>query len=162
VKIGIGYDIHRLVRHRKLILGGVNISHSKGLLGHSDADVLMHAICDALLGAAGLPDIGEYFPNTDKRFKDISSVKLLEKVSQIIKGKHYTVNNVDAVILAEKPKISPYKGRMKKNIAKALKVNADKVNIKATTMEKTTKAEAISAYAVVLLLKTNHHCERTK
>ena len=151
MKIGIGYDIHRLVKGRKLILGGVKIPHTKGLLGHSDADVLIHAICDALLGAAGEPDIGEYFPNTDKRFKDISSVKLLEKVSQIIKQKHYTVNNVDAVILAEKPKISPHKGKMIKNIAKALKVNADKVNIKATTEEGTRKIEAISAYAVALL-----------
>ena len=151
MRIGIGYDIHRLVTGRKLILGGVEIPHNKGLLGHSDADALIHAVCDALLGAAACPDIGEYFPNTDSHFKNISSIKLLGKVLSIIKEKGYSVNNIDAVIIADKPKITDFKGKMKRNIAKVLKIDTDRINIKATTTEKTNKIESIAAYAVALL-----------
>ncbi|MBN1405690.1 MAG: 2-C-methyl-D-erythritol 2,4-cyclodiphosphate synthase [Candidatus Omnitrophica bacterium] len=151
MRIGIGYDIHRLVKGRKLVLGGVQIPHKKGLLGHSDADVLLHAVCDALLGAAGLPDIGKYFPNTDKRFKNISSLKLLDKTLAIIKQKKYSIQNIDTMILAQAPKISPYRNKMILNIAKTLKIKPDKINIKATTEEGTRKTEAIAAYAVALL-----------
>ena len=161
MRIGIGYDIHRLVKGRKLILGGVEIPHAKGLMGHSDADSLIHAICDALLGAAALPDIGQYFPNTDKKYKNISSIRLLEKVSSIIKKKGYSVNNIDTVVIAENPKIAGHKDKMKKNIAKALNITPEEINIKAKTAEGTSKVEAIAAYAVALL-ETNRHCERTK
>jgi len=151
MQIGIGYDIHKLVKRRKLVLGGVNIPHTKGLLGYSDADVLTHAICDALLGAASCGDIGEHFPDTDKQFKGISSLKLLEKTLTIIKGKGYSVNNVDTIIIAEKPKLTNYKKKIKEKIAKTLKINSGAVNIKATTEEGTRNTDAIAAYAIVLL-----------
>lgn len=151
MRIGIGYDIHRLVKGRKLIIGGIEIPYHKGLMGHSDADVLTHAVCDALLGAAACDDIGEHFPDTDNRFKDISSLKLLKKTLSIIEKKGYSVNNIDTIIVAEKPKLTHYKGKMRKNIAKILKIDLDKINIKATTEEKTRKVEAIAAYAVALL-----------
>ncbi|MFH0731429.1 MAG: 2-C-methyl-D-erythritol 2,4-cyclodiphosphate synthase [Candidatus Omnitrophota bacterium] len=151
MRIGIGYDIHKLVEKRKLIIGGVRIPHTKGLLGHSDADVLIHAICDALLGAAACGDIGEHFPNTDSRYKGISSLKILKETLSIISSKRYTIHNIDAVIIAEEPKMLPFKNKMKENIAKTLSIDLDNINIKATTEEGTRNSQAIAAYAVVLL-----------
>lgn len=151
MRIGIGYDIHRLVKGRKLVLGGVEIAHSKGLLGHSDADAILHAVCDALLGAAACGDIGEHFPDTDNRFKNISSIKLLEKTYALVNKKGWLVNNIDIMVVAEEPKISPYKEKMKDNIAKVLEISKDKINIKATTEEGTRKIKAIAAYAVASL-----------
>ncbi len=153
-KIGIGYDIHRLVKKRKLILGGVTIPYPKGLNGHSDADVVLHAICDALLGALGKGDIGEHFPNTDHRYKGISSLILLEKVFKLVKSAGLVVRNVDTVVLAEKPNLKSYKEKMRKVIARTLTISPENVNIKATTQEGLGfhgKKEAIAAYAVVLL-----------
>ncbi len=153
-RIGIGYDVHKLIKGRKLILGGVEIPYSLGLEGHSDADVLLHAISDAILGAASLGDIGEHFPNTDSQYKDISSLILLEKVNQLVKNKGYRVVNVDAVILAEAPKLSVYKMEMKARISKALNSNSDDIGIKATTNEGLGfigKGEGIACYATVLL-----------
>ena len=135
MRIGFGYDVHRLVPGRKLIVGGVEIPFEKGLLGHSDADVLLHAICDALLGAAALGDIGKHFPDTDIRFKDISSIELLTKTGQLLHDARYTVVNIDSSLVLEKPKISPYVDQMKKNIAQALRIGEDQVSIKATTSE---------------------------
>jgi 2-C-methyl-D-erythritol 2,4-cyclodiphosphate synthase len=135
MRSGIGYDIHRLVSGRKLILGGVDIPFEKGLLGHSDADVLIHAICDALLGAAGLGDIGVHFPDTDAAYKDISSVVLLDKTVLLLASSGFSVVNVDVTVLAEAPKLSPFRQAMQENIAGALHLPADCVNIKATTTE---------------------------
>lgn len=135
-RFGIGYDIHRLVAGRKLILGGVEIPHPKGLEGHSDADVLLHAVCDALLGALGRGDIGEHFPNTDERFRDISSLALLDEVMKIAVAEGYQVGNVDVVLQAEEPNIKEFKNKMRQNIAQRLKIQVDAVNIKATTLEK--------------------------
>lgn len=149
--VGIGYDIHRLVKKRKLIIGGVEIPYDKGLTGHSDADVLIHAICDALLGAATCGDIGEHFPDTDERFKDISSIKLLEQTFSMVDEKGYSVNNIDTVIIADRPKLAPYKGKMREIIAKILRIDSDKINIKAATEEGTRKVEAIAAYAIAAL-----------
>ncbi|MCA9407050.1 MAG: 2-C-methyl-D-erythritol 2,4-cyclodiphosphate synthase, partial [Candidatus Omnitrophica bacterium] len=134
-RIGIGYDIHRLVQGRKLILGGVEIPYEKGLEGHSDADVVLHAVCDALLGAVGKGDIGEHFPNTDKQYKDISSMILLEKVYKIIEDQGYQVNNVDVMIQAEEPKLYQYKPQMRFHLAYKLAIDEELVNIKATTHE---------------------------
>ena len=153
-KIGLGYDIHRLVKNRKLVLGGVTIPYAKGLEGHSDADVVLHAVCDALLGALGLGDIGEHFPNTDGRYRGISSVILLEKVFALVQRKGLAVHNVDTVVIAEKPNLKLYKDQMRRVIAQALKVSPASVNIKATTREGmglNGKQEAIAAYAVALL-----------
>lgn len=153
-RIGFGYDIHPLVRGRKLILGGVNIPHTKGLKGHSDADVLVHAICDALLGAMGKDDIGKHFPDTDDAFSNISSLKLLEKVYKILSKEKYKIINIDTVLILEKPKISHFKNKMSDNIAKALKIKASQVNVKATTSEKVGvigKEQAAAAYAVGLI-----------
>lgn len=153
-KIGIGYDIHRLVGGRKLILGGINIPYPKGLLGHSDADVLLHAICDAILGAAGLPDIGQLFPNDDPKYHNISSKELLKSVSKLMRKNKYSVNNIDTVIIADAPKIAPFKKKMIANIAGILKVKSACVNIKATTQEGLGvigEGKAIAGYAVVLL-----------
>jgi 2-C-methyl-D-erythritol 2,4-cyclodiphosphate synthase/2-C-methyl-D-erythritol 4-phosphate cytidylyltransferase len=155
-RVGHGYDVHRLVEGRKLILGGVEIEHSVGLLGHSDADVLLHAIMDALLGAAGLGDIGRHFPDTDASYKDISSLKLLEKVSKIIKENGYIVENVDATVVAQKPKLSPYIPQMIKNIADVLGIEESQINVKATTEEHlgfTGEMLGISAHAVAILKK---------
>ncbi len=155
-KTGIGYDVHRLVKGRTLFLGGVHVPHSVGLEGHSDADVVLHAICDALLGALGKGDIGEHFPNTDKRFQNIASSKLLETVYALVSKANYTVENVDTIILAQEPKIKMYKPLMKAAIAKALKMDEDRVNIKATTTEglgAIGRKEGIAAYATVLLRK---------
>lgn len=159
MRIGIGYDVHRLVVDRKLILGGVDIPYEYGLLGHSDADVLLHAIMDALLGAAGLGDIGKHFPDTDKSFKDISSLKLLEKVMLILKDNNYTVNNIDATIVAQMPKLAPFIDDMEENIKNILKIDKDRVNVKATTTEKLGFAgagEGIASYAVCTIIKENN------
>lgn len=151
---GIGYDIHRLVENRKLVLGGVEFDYHLGLLGHSDADVVIHAVCDAILGAAALGDIGEHFPDTDQRWKGVSSKFLLLKVVDLVKEKRFRVNNVDVVILAEKPRIGSKKMEMKKNIADWLGVDAGRVNVKATTMEGVDaigRGEAIAAQAIASL-----------
>lgn len=156
MKVGMGYDVHRLTENRNLILGGVKIPWEKGLLGHSDADVLIHAIMDALLGAAALGDIGQHFPDTDPAYEGISSVKLLEHVAYLLEKKGYGVGNIDAVIIAQKPKMAPHIPQMKENIAKALHMESDCLNIKATTEEKlgfTGREEGIASQAVCLLYK---------
>ncbi len=135
MRIGQGYDVHKLVENRKLILGGVDIPYEKGLLGHSDADVLVHAIMDALLGAAALGDIGKHFPDNDIAYKGISSIELLKKVSLLLKEKNYSIMNVDSTIIAQRPKLAPYIYNMRVNIADALGIEVDKVSVKATTEE---------------------------
>lgn len=150
----MGYDVHKLVENRALILGGVNIPHEKGLLGHSDADVLLHAIMDSLLGAAALGDIGKHFPDTDDSFKNISSILLLKKVASLINDKGYSIINIDATIIAQKPKMAPYIEIMRKNIADALNISIDQINVKATTEEGlgfTGKKEGISCQSICLL-----------
>ena len=154
MRIGNGYDVHRLVEGRPLIIGGVNIEYEKGLLGHSDADVLLHAIMDAILGAAALGDIGKHFPDTDPKYCGISSVKLLKHVFDLIDSKGYCIINIDATIIAQKPKMRPYIDTMRQNIADALGLTIDDVNVKATTEEGlgfTGAGEGISASAVCLL-----------
>ena len=154
MRIGIGYDIHQLKRGRRLVLGGVTIPFEKGLLGHSDADVLVHAVCDALLGAAGLGDIGLYFPYTDNEFKDMESIKLLDKTNKMIREKGFTIINIDSTIFAEAPKLSPYRKEMEINIAQTLEIDPCRINIKATTTEGLGvigKGEGIGAMSVVLL-----------
>ena len=154
MRVGTGYDVHKLVTGRKLIIGGVEIEHTLGLLGHSDADVLLHAIMDALLGAAGLGDIGKHFPDTDERFKGISSLRLLEFTRDLITEKGYVVSNIDATIIAQRPKLRPYIEEMEENVAKTLRISKDQVNIKATTEEHlgfTGRKEGISSQAVCLL-----------
>jgi len=158
VRIGHGYDVHRLVEGRKLILGGVEIPHYYGLLGHSDADVLTHAVMDALLGAAGLWDIGHAFPDTDAAFKDISSMILLGRVMEMLQEQGYTVVNVDSTILAQAPKLAPFIPQMKINLARVMGVLPEQVNVKATTEEKlgfTGQEEGVAAHAVCLLEKKN-------
>lgn len=153
-RVGHGYDVHKLAEGRKLIIGGVEIPHSKGLLGHSDADVLAHAICDALLGAAALGDIGKHFPDNDDKYKGADSLILLEKVCELIRNKGYEISNVDSTILAQAPKLGPYIDEMRGKLAKAMKLNIDEVSVKATTEEKlgfTGREEGIAAHAVVLL-----------
>ncbi len=135
MRVGLGYDVHRLVENRKLVLGGVEIPFDKGLLGHSDADVLIHAIIDSLLGACGLGDIGKHFPDTDNAFKGISSISLLKETANLIFNAGYIINNIDATIIAQKPKMLPYIAHMKENISKALSIDINKINIKATTEE---------------------------
>ena len=155
-RVGNGYDVHKLVEGRKLILGGVEITYEKGLLGHSDADVLVHSIMDALLGACGESDIGKHFPDNDMSYKRISSLVLLEKVKDILKGKGYSIVNVDSTIIADNPKLSPYIYEMKANIAEILQLDKDCVGIKATTSEGlgfTGRGEGIAAYAVVSICK---------
>lgn len=154
MRIGMGYDVHKLVEGRKLILGGVEIPYEKGLLGHSDADVLLHAIMDALLGAAGLGDIGKHFPDTDPQYKGISSMKLLSHVAELIREKGYVVENIDATIIAQKPKMRPHIPQMEENIAGALGISTDQVNVKATTEEGlgfTGTEEGISSQAICAL-----------
>ncbi len=156
MRIGMGYDVHKLVEGRNLILGGVPVPYEKGLLGHSDADVLLHAICDALLGAAALGDIGKHFPDTDPAFHNADSMKLLEEVVHLITEKGYEVGNVDATVIAQRPKLASYIPQMKENISKVLNVNPDQVNVKATTEEKlgfTGEGLGISANAVCLLVE---------
>ena len=135
MRVGMGYDVHKLVEGRDLIIGGVRIPHTLGLLGHSDADVLLHAIMDALLGAAGLGDIGKHFPDTDPQYKGISSMKLLSHVAELIREKGYVVENIDATIIAQKPKMRPHIPQMEENIAGTLGISTDQVNVKATTEE---------------------------
>jgi 2-C-methyl-D-erythritol 2,4-cyclodiphosphate synthase len=150
----MGYDVHKLVNGRNLILGGVTIPHNTGLLGHSDADVLIHAIMDALLGAAALGDIGKHFPDTDKTYKDVSSIILLEHVGSLLKNKSYIIENIDATIIAQCPKMAPHIPLMIENIAFALKLPIDKINVKATTEEGlgfTGRYEGISSNAICLL-----------
>ena len=155
-RFGMGYDVHQLVAGRKLILGGVEVPHTLGLLGHSDADVLLHAIADALLGAAALGDIGRHFPDTDPKYEGISSLLLLEHVAYLLAEKGYCTGNVDATIVAQKPKLAPYIGQMNENIARTLGIAPDQVNVKATTEERlgfTGSEQGISAYAVVGLVQ---------
>lgn len=154
-RVGHGYDVHKLVEDRKLIIGGVEIPHSKGLLGHSDADVLAHAICDALLGAAALGDIGKHFPDNDDKYKGADSLVLLEKVCELIRNKGYEISNVDSTILAQAPKLRPYIDEMRSKLAKAMKLDIDELSVKATTEERlgfTGREEGIAAHAVVLLM----------
>ncbi|MEE8359880.1 MAG: 2-C-methyl-D-erythritol 2,4-cyclodiphosphate synthase [Candidatus Omnitrophota bacterium] len=154
MRIGIGYDIHRITEGRKLVLGGVEIPYIKGLEGHSDADVLLHAICDALLGAAGEGDIGRHFSDKDPKYKNISSLLLLERVCEIVADKRFKVHNVDTVLIADEPKIEPFKENMKDKIKEVLKVSKEQINIKATTSEGVGtigRGEAMAAHAVVLL-----------
>ena len=157
MRVGIGFDVHRLVEGRKLVLGGVVIPFEKGLLGHSDEDVLLHSVCDAILGALGEGDIGRHFPDDDSKYKDISSLKLLEEVNRLMKAKQFHINNIDAVIAAEKPKMADYISTMKKNIASALGSDSERINIKATSTEGlgfVGRGEGISAYSVVSLMET--------
>ena len=154
MRAGIGYDVHRLVEGRDLIIGGVNIPFEKGLLGHSDADVLTHAIMDSLLGAAGLGDIGRHFPDTDQRYKGVSSLDLLKEVKKLIEDKHYVVENIDGIIVATKPKMAPHIPEMIKNIALALGIEEERINIKATTEEGlgvTGDGQGISSQVVCML-----------
>ena len=154
MRVGMGYDVHRLVKDRELILGGVKIPYERGLLGHSDADVLLHAVMDALLGAAALGDIGQHFPDTDPKYKGISSIELLKRVGSLIEDQLYVIGNIDATIIAQRPKMAPYIGQMRENIAQALHLETGQVNIKATTEEGlgfTGTGEGISAQAVACL-----------
>ena len=154
MRIGMGYDVHRLTEDRKLIIGGVEIPYEKGLLGHSDADVLLHAIMDALLGAATLGDIGKHFPDTDPAYKGISSIKLLEHVGNLLEENCFLIENIDATIIAQAPKMRPHIDTMRQNIANALCIMVDQVNVKATTEEGlgfTGSGEGISAQAICLL-----------
>lgn len=154
MRVGMGYDVHRLVEDRPLILGGVEIPYEKGLLGHSDADVLLHAIMDALLGAAALGDIGKHFPDTDAAYKGVSSIKLLEHVGKLLEEKCYMIDNIDATIIAQKPKMRDYIDTMRKNVADTLGIELDQVNIKATTEEGlgfTGEGLGISSQAIALL-----------
>lgn len=155
-RIGNGYDVHRLVKNRKLILGGVEIPHSLGLEGHSDADALVHALCDALLGACGAGDIGKHFPDTDPKWKDVSSLILLKRVGEICAERGFEIANTDATVLAQKPKLAPYMDEMRRKISSTLGIQADQVNLKATTTETlgfVGREEGIAAYAVALLSK---------
>ena len=156
IRVGMGYDVHQLVKDRELWLGGVKIEHELGLLGHSDADVLIHAICDAILGAANMRDIGFHFPDKDPEFKNIDSKILLRKTVELVRQKGYEIGNVDATVCAERPKINPHIPRMQQVMAETMGVDVDDVSIKATTTEKlgfTGREEGISAYAVALIYK---------
>ncbi len=153
MRVGLGYDVHKLVENRKLILGGVEIPHEKGLLGHSDADVLVHSIMDALLGAMGKGDIGKHFPDSDDAYKDISSLKLLEKVMELV-NRDYVVVNIDNIIMAERPRIAPHIDEMKKILSRVMMVEEDRINIKGTTTEKlgfVGREEGIASESIVLL-----------
>lgn len=156
MRIGIGYDVHKLVEGRKLIIGGVEIPHEKGLLGHSDADVLLHTISDAILGALALGDIGKFFPDTDDKYKGANSLELLKEVGCMISKKGYIVGNIDSIIMAQAPKMAPHIDQMRKNIANALGIDVSQVGVKATTTENLGfegRKEGISSQAVVLLEK---------
>lgn len=156
MRFGIGYDVHRLVLGRKLVIGGVKIDYEMGLLGHSDADVLTHAIIDALLGAAGLGDIGKHFPDTDERYKGIYSIELLKKVGELLHSNGFRANNIDATIIAQRPKMAPYIDAMRENISKALCMDIGLVNIKATTEEGlgfTGREEGISSIAAASIIE---------
>lgn len=154
MRVGMGYDVHKLVDNRKLILGGVEIEYEKGLLGHSDADVVVHAIMDALLGAAALGDIGKHFPDTDPKYKGISSIELLKHVGKLLKENGYVIGNIDATIICQRPKLAPYREEMVQNVAKALEIEINQVCIKATTEEGlgfTGEGKGISSQAIALL-----------
>ncbi len=154
MRIGMGYDVHKLVKDRNLILGGVTIPYELGLLGHSDADVLVHAIMDALLGAAALGDIGKHFPDTDDKYKGISSIKLLKHVGQLLKANNFTIGNIDATVICQRPKLAPYREQMVENISHALEIEKNQVCVKATTEEGlgfTGEGKGISSQAIVLL-----------
>ncbi len=158
MRIGFGYDVHQLVEGRKLIIGGLNIPHEKGLLGHSDADVLVHSIMDSILGALALGDIGKHFPDTDSKYKDISSLLLLDRVYDTMEQLGYKIGNIDATIAAQRPKLAPYIDEMKIIIADRLKTSIENINIKATTTEKLGfegREEGISAYSICLLKPKN-------
>ena len=158
VRVGMGYDVHRLVPGRNLVLGGVNIPYELGLAGHSDADVLVHAVMDALLGAAGERDIGYHFPDTDNKYKGISSLFLLEEVYSIIEERKYSLNNLDAIIVAQKPKLSSFIDSMRENLALYLKTDPGNISVKATTTEKLGfpgRGEGIAAHAIVSLIRTD-------
>lgn len=172
MRVGLGYDVHKLVENRDLILGGVNIPFELGLLGHSDADVLVHAIMDALLGAAGLGDIGKHFPDTDPAYKGISSIKLLEHVRGLLEENMFVINNIDATVIAQRPKLRPYMEEMEENIANALHIEKNRINLKATTEEGlgfTGTMQGISSQAICSLTDvrdlmaddriTGHSCE---
>ena len=164
MRVGMGYDVHRLVEGRKLILGGVEIPYEKGLLGHSDADVLLHAIMDALLGAAALGDIGQHFPDTDPAYKGASSIELLKRVGELLDENCYYISYIDATVFAERPKLAVYREQMRANIAEALHLELDQVNIKATTEEGlgfTGTGEGISSQAVCLIDKPEFYMDGT-
>lgn len=154
MRIGMGYDVHRLVEGRKLILGGVEIPYEKGLLGHSDADVLVHALMDALLGAAALGDIGKLFPDNEQKFKDIDSMLLLKEVGNVLAEHNYSISNIDTTVVAQRPKLAPFIGQMRQRIAQVLNISEDKVSVKATTTEGlgfTGEGAGIAAYGVCLI-----------
>lgn len=161
MRVGQGYDVHKLVAGRDLILGGVHVPYEKGLLGHSDADVLVHAVMDALLGAAALGDIGQHFPDTDPQYKGISSICLLKMVGNLLDEHGYVIENIDATIIAQRPKLAAYRPQMAENIAEALHLNIDQVSVKATTEEGlgfTGTGEGISSQAIVLLANVRDYC----
>ena len=154
MRIGLGYDVHKLVKDRKLILGGVEIPYELGLLGHSDADVLLHAIMDSMLGACALGDIGKHFPDTNEKYKGISSIELLKCVGKLLDDNEYKIGNIDSIIIAQKPEMAPHIEQMRKNIAKALNIDINKISIKATTEEGlgfTGKSEGISSQSICLI-----------
>ncbi|MGL5313751.1 MAG: 2-C-methyl-D-erythritol 2,4-cyclodiphosphate synthase [Peptostreptococcaceae bacterium] len=159
MRIGSGYDVHKLVEDRKLIMGGVEIPHTHGLLGHSDADVLVHAIMDSMLGALALGDIGKHFPDNDEKYKGADSIKLLEFVYNLIRDKGYTIGNIDSTIIAQSPKMAPHIETMRNNIAKATNTDVDRINVKATTEEGlgfTGSKEGIAAQSICLLVKVDN------
>ncbi|WP_250674620.1 2-C-methyl-D-erythritol 2,4-cyclodiphosphate synthase [Paraclostridium ghonii] len=159
MRVGMGYDVHKLAENRKLILGGVEIEHEKGLLGHSDADVLVHAIMDSILGALALGDIGKHFPDTDEKYKGADSIKLLEHVYNLIKDKGYEIGNLDATIIAQAPKMAPHIQTMRENIARVLRTDIANINVKATTEEGlgfTGNKEGISAQSICLLINIDN------
>ena len=156
MRIGLGYDVHKLVEGRPLIIGGVNVPHEKGLLGHSDADVLIHAVMDGMLGALALGDIGKHFPDTDDEYKGADSMKLLKCVNDLIESKGYEINNIDSIIIAQSPKMAPHIEKMRRNIADVLNTNIDNISVKATTEEGlgfTGRKEGIAAQSICLLNK---------
>lgn len=165
MRIGQGYDVHKLVEGRDLILGGVTIPYEKGLLGHSDADVLTHAVIEALLGAAALGDIGQHFPDTDPAYKGVSSIELLKHVGNLLEEQGYVIENIDATIIAQKPKMASYRPQMMENIAQALNLSVSRVNVKATTEEGlgfTGSGEGISSQAITLLTAAEDYCYDNK
>ena len=158
MRVGLGYDVHKLVEGRKLIIGGVDIPHEKGLLGHSDADVLVHAVMDSIIGALALGDIGKHFPDTDEKYKGADSIKLLEFVQNLVDEKGYAIGNIDCTIIAQSPKMAPHIVNMRENIAKALNTSIDNINVKATTEEGlgfTGAKEGIAAQSICLLVKVD-------
>ncbi len=158
MRVGLGYDVHKLVEGRNLIIGGVNVPHEKGLLGHSDADVLTHAVMDSILGALALGDIGKHFPDTDEKYKGADSIKLLEFVQNLVDEKGYAIGNIDCTIIAQSPKMAPHIDNMRENIARALNTSIDNINVKATTEEGlgfTGAKEGIAAQSICLLVKVD-------